>query len=157
MQATWRPPLAPYAGLQCTDRRDHPGAVVMAEAEEKKAMLAAAKKELMELDNEIGKHEKSLGADEDTADEAEADDDDGMGEKLAGWEKRKAKYTSYIDKGKIEKLEKACEKQKAKLEKAKAKGKSEAYIAYKAAKVEWTEKAIKAAKIMKGLMDAGLA
>eukprot|EP00966_Prymnesium_polylepis_P108526 2512669-Prymnesium_polylepis.1 len=74
MQATWRPPLAPYAGLQCTDRRDHPGAVVMAEAEEKKAMLAAAKKELMELDNEIGKHEKSLGADEDTADEAEADD-----------------------------------------------------------------------------------
>eukprot|EP00966_Prymnesium_polylepis_P239666 5542658-Prymnesium_polylepis.1 len=46
--------------------------------------------------------------------------DDGMGEKLAGWEKRKAKYTSYIDKGKIEKLEKACEKQKAKLEKAKA-------------------------------------
>ena len=73
----------------------------------------------------------------------------------AGWEARKAKYSKYMDKGKVEKLEKVKAKQQAKLEKAKEKGKSEAYIAYKAAKVEWTTKAIKAAIIIKNMKASG--
>lgn len=60
-----------------------------------------------------------------------------------------------MDKGKVEKLEKVKAKQKAKLEKAKDKGKSEAYIAYKASKVEWTTKAIKAATIVHNMKKAG--
>ena len=44
---------------------------------------------------------------------------DPMAAKLAGWEKRKQKYTKYMEKGKVDKLEKAVAKQKAKLEKAK--------------------------------------
>ena len=75
---------------------------------------------------------------------------------FAGWEKRKERYTKHMDRGKVEKLEKAMAKQKAKLEKAKEKGKSEAYIAYKAAKVEWTGKAIKAAIIVHNKKKSGL-
>mmetsp|Transcript_30461 Transcript_30461/g.83484 ORF Transcript_30461/g.83484 Transcript_30461/m.83484 type:complete len:127 (+) Transcript_30461:157-537(+) len=110
------------------------------------------------LDAEVKAHEKSLPQGEDTADEKDDDDEGGdeMGAKLAGWEKRKEKYKKYIDKGKVDKLEKACDKQKAKLEKAKSKGKSEAYIAYKAAKVEWTQKAIKAAELVLSLKKSGL-
>ena len=75
---------------------------------------------------------------------------------MPGWETRKAKYTKYMDKGKVEKLEKVKAKQQAKLEKAKEKEKSTEYIAYKAAKVEWTEKAIKAATIIHNMKKAGL-
>ena len=60
-----------------------------------------------------------------------------------------------MDKGKVEKLERVREKQKAKLAKAMEKGKSEAYVAYKAAKVEWTEKAIKAAIIISNMKKSG--
>jgi len=85
-----------------------------------KAAYDALMGEMSQLDVEVKKHEAALPAGEDTADEADGDDDgDDMGAKLAGWEKRKEKYKKYIDKGKVEKLQKACDKQKAKLEKAK--------------------------------------
>mmetsp|Transcript_4414 Transcript_4414/g.10157 ORF Transcript_4414/g.10157 Transcript_4414/m.10157 type:complete len:127 (-) Transcript_4414:308-688(-) len=122
-----------------------------------KAAYDALMGEMSQLDVEVKKHEAALPAGEDTADEADGDDDgDDMGAKLAGWEKRKEKYKKYIDKGKVEKLQKACDKQKAKLEKAKSKGKSEAYIAYKASKVEWTQKATKAAQLVAQLKSSGL-
>ena len=103
--------------------------------------------------------------------------------KKAAWASRKAKYMKYADKGKVEKLEKANKKQQAKLEKvcsyathgplipartltrgfilrcatqAVAKGKSPPYIAYKQAKVDFTNNMIKTAKIVQNLKKAGL-
>ena len=103
--------------------------------------------------------------------------------KKAAWASRKAKYMKYADKGKVEKLEKANKKQQAKLEKvcsyathgplipartltrdfilrcatqAQSKGKSEAYILYKQAKVDFTNNMIKTAKIVQNLKKAGL-
>jgi len=108
------------------------------------------------VSKEIVAHEMQMGDDEESHEEEEHGDDDGMSEKLKGWEARKARYTKIMDKGKVDKLEKVKAKQQAKLEKAKEKGKSEAYIAYKASKVEWTTKAVKAALIVKNMKDAGL-
>ena len=103
--------------------------------------------------------------------------------KKAAWASRKAKYMKYADKGKVEKLEKANKKQQGKLEKvcyyathgphipartltrgfilrcatqAVAKGKSPPYIAYKQAKVDFTNNMIKTAKIVQNLKKAGL-
>ena len=103
--------------------------------------------------------------------------------KKAAWASRKAKYMKYADKGKVEKLEKANKKQQAKLEKvcsyathgplipaptltrdfilrratqAVSKGKSEHYILYKQAKVDFTNNMIKTAKIVQNLKKAGL-
>ena len=59
-------------------------------------------------------------------------------------------------KGKVDKLKRALEKQTAKHQKAIDKGKSEAYIEYKAAKMDYTKGLIKLAKIMDGLKKSGL-
>ncbi|KAL1504464.1 hypothetical protein AB1Y20_010869 [Prymnesium parvum] len=125
-------------------------------AAEAKQMQEALMAEMNEMDQEIKKHEMGLGPGEDTMEEEEDGGEDEMADKLAGWEKRKEKYKKYIDKGKFEKLEKVKAKQEAKLEKAKEKGKSESYIAYKAAKIDWTAKACKAALLVHNMKKSGL-
>jgi len=122
-------------------------------AEEKEELLA----EMEVVNGEIVKLEGDLGEDDDDDDDDDADDEEKMDEKLAGWAKRREKYSRYVDKGKVEKLERVVAKQEAKLQKAKDKEKPEKYIAYKAAKVEWSKKAVKAASLVVSLKKAGLA
>ena len=55
-----------------------------------------------------------------------------------------------------EQRQRALDRQKAKLQKAKDKGKPEVYIAYKAGKVEFTKSLLKTAILVQNLKKAGL-
>lgn len=125
-------------------------------------LLALLDQEMDEANDQIGQAESLLGKTELKSDDDEGDDDDdseqkdALAGKLAGWELRKQKYQGYVEKGKVAKLEKALEKQKAKAAKAVDKGKSPEYCAYKQMKVEYTTRAIKKAYIVDRLISNGL-
>lgn len=68
---------------------------------------------------------------------------------------RKLKYEKYAEKGKPEKLEKAMEKQRAKLQKATDKGKPQEYLMYKAEKIEFTQKMWTLAHLVANMKRAG--
>ena len=65
------------------------------------------------------------------------------------------KYEKYAEKGKPEKLEKAMEKQRAKLQKATDKGKPQEYLMYKAEKIEFTQKMWTLAHLVANMKRAG--
>ena len=76
------------------------------------------------------------------------------------WRRRRAgrselKYEKYAEKGKPEKLEKAMEKQRAKLQKATDKGKPQEYLMYKAEKIEFTQKMWTLAHLVANMKRAG--
>ena len=68
---------------------------------------------------------------------------------------RQLKYEKYAEKGKPEKLEKAMEKQRAKLQKATDKGKPQEYLMYKAEKIEFTQKMWTLAHLVANMKRAG--
>ena len=68
---------------------------------------------------------------------------------------RPLKYEKYAEKGKPEKLEKAMEKQRAKLQKATDKGKPQEYLMYKAEKIEFTQKMWTLAHLVANMKRAG--
>ena len=117
---------------------------------------------------EVVEHE-----DEDEDDEDDDDEEEDGGSKVpkkkegetpeekvarhqAKWQKKKEKYKKRAEKGKVDKIQRALDRQKAKLQKAKDKGKPEVYIAYKAGKVEFTKSLLKTAILVQNLKKAGL-
>lgn len=103
--------------------------------------------------------ESKLADEEDMDDADDADDDDPsakMAKKEAKWQHMKTKYRKYADNGKVDKLERAIERQKQKLQKAVDKGKPEEYLAYKQAKIDFTTNCKKSAQLMYNLKKAGL-
>ena len=98
-------------------------------------------KELAEVDETMAETMKQLmshGAHEEESHDEHDDDEDPTKvptSKLEAWEARKLKYRKYADKGKVEKLERARDKQVAKAKKAEETKKDkpyyEAYVKYK--------------------------
>lgn len=121
--------MASFNQLQPKDKK---------EAEERKAMLDREVAEVNEVMEHTMNELKSHGAgDEESHDEADEDEDPTKvpASKMEAWEQRKIKYRAYADKGRVEKLEKARDKQQIKAKRAEETKKDkpyyEAYIKYK--------------------------
>jgi len=130
------------------------------DGEAKKALIT---KELSETENHLSAFETKLRqSNAETADEQSDSGDEGTNvpsSKLAAWEGRKKKYLKYAEDGNVKKLEKVIEKQKAKAKKAETKAADKPYyqdyLQYKRAKVEYTEKLMKLARLVQNMKKAG--